>query len=172
MISAVMETTRIRLHRSGRTLTAIALAEPCLALIRNDTICNLLLAEQAVEHGDVLGLNTVMWFSARQQSSRMRELTHVTLGRQADGCWCARDDTTHKIIRRPSRLPYHVVFIDPEERTRLRAAFTAGDAGTVFSAAQQHFGRLPGFDFGSDVLISPNNYATVTDLPEHDYLPE
>jgi hypothetical protein len=164
--------TRIRLHHKQQALTAISPDEPCLALIRNDAVFNLLIAQRASDAENAISLLDTSWFCAHPDRSRIRRFPTITLARELHGLWSARDPASGKVIRRPSLAPYHVVFIEQHEFHAFRSALDEGNAGRIFSAAQRHFGGLPGFDSGPGVLISPKDYATVADLPEHDYLPE
>ena len=167
-----MAVTRIQLHREHQTLTACALDEPCLVLIRNDAVFNLLIARRAAESEDMVLLHEVWWFSACIDSSRIRRLSLITLARERSGYWVARDAASGHVIRRPSVVPYHVVFISEHDLQSVLSSLDMADAGRIFSSAQQHFGQLAGFDFGPGVLISPKDYATVGDLTEHIYLAE
>lgn len=164
--------SRIQFFRGNQLQTATAVDEPCLVLVRNDTVLNLLMAERALPQGDGLQLTDVTWFCAHRDRTTSRALPVVDIERNPDGIWLARERETRKLIRRPSRIPYHALFIDMIEHRRLCRTLAQGDGAAVFLATQQRFGQLPGFDFGDGVLISPPGYATVDDLPDQDVLPE
>jgi hypothetical protein len=167
-----MPDTRVQLFRHSRSLVTPALGEACLALIRNDAVMNLLIADSAGWLEDGLQLDGVSWFCAHADHASTRRLTSVHLHRGADSNWRATDLSSRKIIRQPSAVPYQVIFIDDEERVQLQKALITDDDALVFTTAQQHFGALPGFDFGDEVLISPPGYAMAAVGAPDDYLPE
>ncbi|HEX3132048.1 MAG TPA: hypothetical protein VHX44_00530 [Planctomycetota bacterium] len=167
-----MPDTRVQLFRHSRPLVAPALGEACLALIRNDAVMNLLLADSAGWHEGGLLLEQVAWCCVHTDTSTTQRLTAVHLHRGTDSLWRATDRRSGKMIRQPSMVPYHVIFIEDEQRARLQAALLTEDDEMVFTTAQQHFGTLPGFDFGVGVLISPPGYATASVGTPDDFLPE
>lgn len=167
-----MPATRVQLFRHTRSLVTPTVGEACLALIRNDAVMNLLISDSAEWHDEGLRLEGVAWFCAHAEHATTRRLTSVHLHQGADALWRATDLGSSKMIRQPSTVPYHVIFLGDEERVRLQKALITHDDALVFTTAQQHFGALPGFDFGDEVLISPPGYAVAAVGAPDDYLPE
>jgi hypothetical protein len=155
--------SRVQLSRRTHPLTTPAIGEPCLALIRNDTAFGLLIADGATWQSDAgLILERPHWFRAGNADWTTTSLGHVALRLGRQGIWTAIDIASDLLLPQPSRQPYHVIFIAEDEHHALITALTSRDGKQVFSIAQHHFGRLPGFDFANGVLISPKDYATAS----------
>lgn len=148
------------LFRHATALTTVGIHEPCLALIRNDRVFNLLIARQAELTQEGLVLEQATWFSSRGANHCFETLPKVQLFQGRDGIWHALVPSCNKLIRQSSRIPYCVVFIDKRKYQALMRAVASADSAAVFVCARDHFGHLPGFDAGGDVLISPPGYAT------------
>ena len=90
-----------------------------------------------------------------------------------EGMWFAQDLCSKDYFRNPSVRPYHVIFISAEEYRLLLGYRVEGLALPVFQAAQQHFGRLPGFCSRENILEAPDDYALREDvLSGSVYVPE
>lgn len=151
----------IQFFRRSHALTTPALGEPCLVLIRNDDAFGLLIANGVQGEADGgLILERTNWFRVQGSEWTVTTLDRVALRFGRQGIWMAIDDASGRLLPQPSRRAYHVIFIAEDEQLALARALAFHDGKRVFAIAQEHFGRLPGFDFADGVLISPRDYAT------------
>lgn len=164
--------TSVQLFRYDRKLTACALGEPSITLVRNDSQFGLLLAAGAHEDSFTsrLYLDDVSYLRIADGQESYTDFDCVTLFSRGD-VWLAQDTASGRYFPSPSELPYHVIFISQEEFRRLRYARTEGLVLPVFEVAQRHFGLLPGFSFSGRSLETPDDYATREDaVPFSDYV--
>ena len=164
--------TSVRLFRYDRKLTACALGEPSLTLVRNDSEFGLLISEGAHEDSftERFYLDGVSYLRVLGSSWSFTDFATVALF-QHEGLWLAQDTDSGRYFPNPSRHPYHVVFISHAEFTRLQRFRAEGIAFPIFGLAQEHFGRLPGFSFRAKSLSTPDDYATAGEaVPRSEYV--
>lgn len=164
--------TSVQIFRYDRKLTACALGEPSVTLVRNDSEFGLLLAGGAHEDSFLsrLYLEDVTYLRVSGRDWCYTEFDSVAVFPQED-VWVAQDTATGHYFPYPSQRPYHVVFISRSEFQRLQGARSDGFAFPVFEAAQKHFGRLPGFSYRDSCLITPHDYANCIDgVPISEYV--
>jgi hypothetical protein len=142
------------------SLTARALGEPPLTLVRNDMEFGLLISSDAHEDSfsGRLYLDDVSYLRVAGKQSSYTNFDSVAIFRQ-EGLWVAQDIESGRYFPNPSHCPYHVVFISRAEHQRIEHSRAEGLAFPVFQAAQIHFGRLPGFSFDAKLLETPDDYA-------------
>jgi hypothetical protein len=168
--------TSVQLFRYDQKLPTIsATGEPSLTLVRNDSQFGLLLSSGVHEDRKIswLCLEEVSYLRIAGKEWVYTDFDFVTVFKHAAGVWVAQEPLSGRYFRNPSRCPYHVIFIAHEEYRRLRSYRREGLALPVFRAAQEHFGRLPGFSFNANILEAPDDYALRDDaLSASEYLPE
>lgn len=164
--------TSVQLFRYDHKLITCALGEPSLTLIRNDSQFGLLLSGGVHEDSFTsrFYLDEVAWLLVSGKHWSYTDFASVALFSQ-EGVWLAQDTESHRYFPNPSHHPYHVIFITHAEFKRLRHYRDEGLAFPVFEAAQQHFGRLPGFSFHANSLKTPDDYANRPDaVPPSEYV--
>ena len=164
--------TALHLFRDTERITASALGEPSVTLLRNDDAFCLLLAQGAEQdsYSGRLKLEGVSHLHVFGMAWSYTDFDSVTLLRE-DGVWLAKDEATVRYFRNPSLQPYRVVFVAPDDFARLRYCRAEGLAFPVFEFAQRAFGRLPGFACRPRVLESPDDYATTgAAVPQSKYV--
>ncbi len=165
--------TSVQLFRYERKLTACALGEPSLTLVRNDSEFGLLISSGV--HEDFVTarfyLDGVTYLRVAGKQPLYTDFGSVAIF-QHEGVWLAQDTDSGRYFPNPSYCPYHVVYISHSEFQRIQCARAEGLAFPVFESAQQHFGRLPGFSFSANSLEAPDDYATLGDaVPITEYVP-
>jgi hypothetical protein len=164
--------TSVQLFRYDRKLTACALGEPSLTLVRNDSQFGLLISGGAHEDSFTARfyLDDVSYLRVAGEHSSYTDFDSVAIFRQ-EGVWLAQDTESGRYFPNPSHCPYHVVFISHAEFRHIQYARAEGLAFPVFESAQQHFGRLPGFSFRAKSLEAPDDYANQGDaVPASEYV--
>ncbi|MEO6786116.1 MAG: hypothetical protein ABI318_08280 [Chthoniobacteraceae bacterium] len=157
--------TSVQLFRYDRKLTACALGEPSLTLVRNDSEFGLLISSGAHEDSFTARfyLDEVSYLRVTGRQWSYTDFDSVAIF-QHEGVWLAQDTTSGRYFRNPSHCPYHVVFISHAEFRRIQYSRAEGLAFPVFESAQPHFGRLPGFSFRAKSLETPDDYANRGDV--------
>jgi hypothetical protein len=152
--------TSVQFFRYDRKLTACALCEPSLTLVRNDSEFGLLISGGAHEDSFTARfyLDEVSYLCVSGKRWWYKDFDSVAVFKDND-VWLAQDTDSGRYFPNPSRLPYHVVFISHAEFKRIQYSRSEGLAFGVFEFAQQHFGRLPGFSFRARSLNAPEDYA-------------
>ncbi len=164
--------TSVQLFRHDRKLTACALGEPSLTLVRNDSEFGLLVATSAHEDSFTshFYLDDVSYLHIADKQESYTDFDSVAIFRQGE-VWLAQDTGSGRYFPTPSQRPYHVIFITHPELRSLQYARAEGLVLPVFELAQQYFGRLPGFSFRTRSLTAPNDYANREDaVPVSDYV--
>jgi len=164
--------TSVQLFRYDRKLTACALGEPSLTLVRNDSEFGLLISDGAHEDSftDRFYLDEVSYLRISGQQWSYTDFDSVVI-LQHEGVWLAQDTDSGRYFPNPSHRPYRVVFISHAEFRRIQYSRAEGLAFPVFEAAQRHFGRLPGFSIRARSLEAPNDYADCGDaVPISEYV--
>ena len=164
--------TSVQLFRHDHKLTACALGEPSITLVRNDSEFGLLLATGA--HEDLFTLrfylDEVSYLRITNKRESYTDFDTVAIFWQ-QGVWIAQDIASGRYFPNPSHRPYCVIFISHAEFCRLLHARAEGLVLPVFEFAQQHFGRLPGFSFRTRSLDAPSDYANRGDaVPVSEYV--
>ena len=153
-------TTSVQFFRYEHKLTACALGEPSLTLVRNDSEFGLLIAGGAHEDSftERFYLDEVCYLRVAGERWSYADFESVAIF-QEDEVWLAQDIESGRYFPNPSERPYHVVFISHAEFQGIQSSRAEGLAFPVFEAAQRHFGRLPGFSFRARSLETPEDYA-------------
>lgn len=156
--------TSVQFFRYDHKLTACALGEPSLTLVRNDSDFGLLISGAAHEDSftERFYLDEVSYLRVAGKHWSYTDFDSVAIFQEKD-IWLAQDTDTGLYFPNPSRRPYHVVFISHTEFQRIQDARSEDLAFPVFTSAQRHFGQLPGFSFHAKSLQTPNDYANQTD---------
>ena len=164
--------TSVQLFRHDRKLTACALGEPSITLVRNDSDFGLLLSGGVHEDSfrSRLYLDEVAYLRVRGKEWCYVDFDSVAIFREG-GVWFAQDTASGRYFPNPSHRPYHVIFISFAEFRSLQNAQAEGLAFPVFEFAQEQFGRLHGFSFRANSLETPDDYATRGDaVPFSEYV--
>ena len=164
--------TSVQLFHYDRKLTACALGEPSLALVRNDSEFGLLISGGAHEDSFTARfyLDEVSYLRVVGEHWSYTDFDSVAIF-QHEGVWLAQDTDSGRYFPNPSHSPYHVVFVTHAEFQRIQHSRAEGLAFPVFESAQQHFGRLPGFSFRAKSLEAPADYANRNDaVPRSEYV--
>jgi hypothetical protein len=166
------ETTRPEFFRLDRKLTACALGEPSLTLVRNDSRFGLLISSGA--HEDSFSgqfyLDEVCYLRIAGKHWSYTDFDSVAIFRH-EGVWFAQDTGSGRYFPNPSHRAYHVVFISHADFRRIESSRAGGLAFPVFELAQRHFGRLPGFSVDRQSLDAPDDYANRGDaVPISEYV--
>jgi hypothetical protein len=150
-----------QLFRYQASLTAVAVAEPCVVLIENDTAFSILIAESAREDpiADRLCLDRAYLLRVRGKGWTYRRFPAIGIRRSEEGPWVVEDSKTRRVFHEPSEVPYHVIFISNDDWTRLCSWREQDIAWPVFEFAQKLFGQLPGFHCAEKQLSTPDGYA-------------
>lgn len=162
------ELTSVQLFRHDHKLTACALGEPSITLVRNDPRqFGLLLAASAHEDSFTsrLRLDEVSYLRITATDSSCIEFDSAAIFHEGD-VWVAQDAASGRYFPNPSQCPYHVVFLSVAEFEGLRRALAEERILAVFESTQRHFGKLPGFSFAGRMLEVPDDYAN-----RHDAVP-
>ena len=164
--------TSVQLFRYDCKLTACALGEPSLTLVRNDSQFGLLISSGA--HDDSFTgrfyLDEVWRLRVAGREWSYRDFDSVAIFRH-EGVWFAQDTESGRYFPNPSHRPYHVVFISHAEFRRIQNWRSEDLAFPVFELAQRHFGRLPGFSVDRTSLEAPDDYANRGDaVPISEYV--
>jgi hypothetical protein len=171
-MSAPSPQTSVQLFRYDHKLTACALGEPSLLLIRNDSEFGLLISRGAHEDSFTarLYLEEVTYLSVYGREWSYADFDSVAVFQQ-DEVWVAQETDSRRYFPNPSRRPYHLIFISEEELLGMEQARADGLAFPIFEAAQRHFGNLPGFTYRAKSLETPSDYATWRDaVPLSEYV--
>jgi hypothetical protein len=164
--------TSAQYYRCDHKLTACALGEPSLTLVRADSGFGLLIASSAHEDSFTsrLHLDEVFHLSIVGERYVYTPFDSVSIYRELDTSF-AQDSATGRFFPFPSPRPYQVIFI-PEDVHRRIAWYRAEDlAFPVFEIAQRLFGDLPGFEMSPRLLTTPPDYATRCDaVPSSRYV--
>ena len=168
--------SRTKLFRYDKPVTCVAVGEPSLTLIENDSEAfSVLLADAAHEDSfsGCLYLEQVTLLRVKKRRWVFNDFASVVLYREAD-VWAAQDPDSGGFFHEPSSVPYHTVFISRKEFKRLMGIREEGIAKPIFVYSQEHFGRLPNFDFGQNLLVSAPGYAQAGDRfrPEQFLMPK
>lgn len=161
------------LFRGDRKLTACALGEPSLTLVRNDSQFGLLISCGAHEDSFTARfyLDEVYYLRISGRQYSYTNFESVAVFRQ-EGVWLAQDTKSGRFFPDPSHRPYHVVFISHAEFRCIENSRAEGLAFPVFELAKRHFGRLPDFFFDRRSLNAPDDYANRADaVPHSEYVP-
>lgn len=152
--------TSVQLFRYDRKLTACALGEPSLTLVRNDSEFGLLISGGAHEDSFTgrFYLDDVSYLRVAGKHFSYTGFESVAIFCREE-VWFAQDTEGGLYFPNPSHCPYHVVFISDAEFQRIQDVRAKGLAFPVFELARQHFGRLPGFSFRTRSLEAPDDYA-------------
>jgi hypothetical protein len=164
--------TSVQLFRDDRKLTACALGEPSLTLVRNDSEFGLLISGGAHEDSFTARfyLDEVSYLRVAGKRWSYTDFDSIAIF-QHEGVWFAQDANSGLYFPNPSHSPYHVIFISHAEFQRIRHSRAEGLAFPVFELAQEHFGRLPGFSFRANSLEAPDDYANQGDaVPVSEYV--
>ncbi len=157
--------TSAQFFRQEHKLVACALGEPSLTLVQNDSAFGLLLT--AGVHEDSLTsrlyLESVTYLHVAGEQWHYDDFSSAVIYANDKGFWVAQDEATRLYFPKPSRQPYHVLFISQDEFRRLQHWRTEGVAFPAFELAQKRFGRLPGFSFRERMLETPEHYATASE---------
>lgn len=164
--------TSLQLFRCDCKLTACALGEPSLTLVRNDSQFGLLIS--CGTHDDSRAgrfyLDEVCYLRVAGKQWSYRVFDSVAIF-QHEGVWLAQDTDSGRYFPNPSHRPYHVVFISHAEFRRIQNWRAEDLAFPVFELAQRHFGRLPGFSVDRTSLDAPDDYANRPDaVPVSEYV--
>ena len=163
----------VQFFRYEQKLTACALGEPSLTLVRNDAQFGLLISGGAHEEPltSSFHLEEVAHLCISGRRWFYTEFDSVAIF-QREGVWLAQDTVSRRYFPNPSDRPYSVIFISFDEFRRLQSARAEGIAFPVFESAQKHFGQLPGFLFRDNFPQTPDDYATRGDaVSPSEYVP-
>lgn len=111
-----------------------------------------------------LHLDSVTYLCVSGAHWRYADFKDVALYSSQEGVWLAQDTISGRYFPKPSKQPYHVLFISATEFRRLQHWRGEGIAFPVFEFAQERFGRLPGFSFRERTLETPEHYATAEEV--------
>ena len=155
-----------KLFRYDEALASVGLGEPSITLIENDVAFGVLLAESAHQdsYSDKLYLDQVTLLRIKGKGWAYRDFQQVAIHPGPEGIWIAQDVMTGDLLREPSVVPYHVIFISAEDFEDLGRRREENLCRPVFDYAQMLFGKLPGFSYEEDVLVTPDEYATAGKL--------
>jgi hypothetical protein len=153
---------------------AVGLSDPSITLIENGPALGVLLAEGCHEdsYSGRLFLERVTWARGDESVRALRNFANVCLYSAEPGVWVAEDVTTGRLFPRPSRLPYHVLFLTAADYRDLRGRGTGSDAGAILAYARNRFASVPGFHMQHERLVSPDGYATAEIMPAGKYVLE
>jgi hypothetical protein len=171
-----MEPKPLLIGPGGDVSGAIASAagDPSITLVEAGPSLGVLIADGCHEdsYSGRLFLDRVTWARGDESAGTLRDFACVGLYRADGGVWVAEDAGTGRLLPRPSRLPYRVVFIPVEDLHVLMGHKAAGGAGAIFAFARARFGGLPGFRLQEQRLVPPDDYAAVGEgvLPCRDYV--
>jgi hypothetical protein len=155
--------TAVQLFDDHGRLSSIAVGDPAITLIENDSAFSILVADTAERAGvddPGLHLNQVLLLRIKGKSWIMDEFQKVAVYRTPEGVWVAQDIISSSVFHEPSVVPYHVIFLSPLDHGQLLEKLRQSQPQAVFHFTQLHFGRLPGFDFSGNTLTTPDDYAT------------
>jgi len=150
-----------RLFEGGTALAEVPVNQPALCLVENDRYFGVFIAESVNRDPNPTHLHLLraLHFRVPPYSGPFVTYPRVDMAPCPPGVFVFRDAITGLMFREPSRLPYHLIFIDQRSYHRVLAMIAREEYAEAFRWCQEQYSQLPGFSLVDQSLRSPQQYA-------------